>query len=1151
MLRVSLILLFFISTSVALNAQTEEKCRWIKQFDQPVVLDSLTVYPESINIKSPETGIKYDFQLGTNTITIPNQGIDSVLVCFKTLPFDLHTPKARKSLNIYDSTALFKDAVLYQQALALPKREEFISTENITKTGSITRGVSFGNRQDVFVNSTLNLQMEGKLTDNVNLRAVITDRNVPFQPEGNTQQLQDFDNVFIELYNDNFKLKAGDVVLKNKASNFLRYYKNVQGAQFNVKYDLPGGFKAETTLAGSVAKGRFASITIDPIEGVLGPYRVRGPQNERFIILLAGSEKVFVDGNQLIRGYDNDYVIDYNLGEITFTNKVLITQFTRIRVDYEFSDQNFTRSIFQASHYQENENLGFAFNYYNEKDNKNQPLAFDLNNEEKRILANAGDQLDQAFTTRVDSMAYTADLILYRKTTGTDADNNTFNIFQHSTNPDSAFFNVQFSELGAGLGNYVLLSTTANGRIYEWVPPVNGVPQGNFEPISVLNAPNQKSMVTLGGHAKLNQYDKLEAEVAFSKNDLNLFSEMDADDDAGTAFKLIHRSVDRPLGFAPEYKFNSEVSFEYNSESFSFIDRLRYIEFDRDWSFNPTDLTQSAAEHIFNARLNLSKDNSNSFDYRLVRRKRGDALGVNGYQHHINFSKSLGRVQANLDAYFMNNDQVTIKSEWNRMKLDLAYRSKWFIPGYRYQQDRNEVRNQTDQTVVSTAMNFSEHSFYIKNSDTLKTTYGIDYRVREDRLPINGVLVDNNQSQTWNAFFRTNIDNTNQLNLLFTYRNLENLNETGINRNDETIMGRIDWTGSFFDRIISSELSYNLSNSRELRREFVFIQVPTGQGTHTWRDDNGDGVQDLNEFYIAINPDEKNYAKIFVPTSTFEEAFNTIISYRFNLRFPRTWRKESGFRKFVSHFSNATSWSLNSKITDDDLGSRILPISVADEFTLALNESFRSTLFFNRSNTKFGADVGIVRLENKQLLLNGFERRANKDLRTHARWNINRTLNLDVNYIRGDRGNSSNVLNQRNYQIEQTTVQPSISWQPLNTFRFTGKLSLKDKQNILQEGAGENATLKELELNMRFSKASKTTISSVVKFVSIDFTGIENSPVGYELLEALRPGDNLTWNLNWQQKLGKGLQLILRYDGRKSADSPAVHLGRVQVSALF
>ncbi|HEY9117441.1 MAG TPA: hypothetical protein VIN11_06425, partial [Roseivirga sp.] len=718
------------------------------------ILDSLTVFPESIKVVAPDSSVEFSFNLSTNSISFQSIRFDSVRVCYQTLPFDIHSKRANKTLDIYDSSALFKDAILYQQALAIPKREEIISTENIYKTGSISRGVSFGNRQDVFVNSTLNLQMEGQLTENVNLRAVITDRNVPFQPEGNTQQIQDFDNVFIELYRDDrWRLRGGDVVLQNGASNFLRYYKNVQGAQFNSIYQLPGGFQAETTVAGSVAKGRFASVSVDPIEGVLGPYRVRGPNNEPFIIILAGSEKVFIDGEQMARGFDNDYVIDYNLGEITFTNNVLITKFTRIRVDYEFSDQNYSRSIIQASHYQRNEKLNFAFNYYSEKDNRNQPLLFDLTQEEKLILANAGDDLDNAFTTRVDSVDYNADLILYRKTIGRDAQNIDYEIFQYSTNPDSAFFDVRFSEVGQGNGNYRLRNTTANGRIYDWIAPVGGQAQGNYEPIAILNAPNQKSMITLAGGVQLNSTDDIQAEVAFSKNDINLYSELDSDDDNGLAYKVIHQTKNREVSFAPKYKFNSTLSYEYNSESFSFIDRLRYIEFDRDWSYNPAEFNQNFTENIFNAGFDLNKNANNNLSYQLVGRKRGEA--VDGFQHYLKLAKYFGPFLLKADAYMMKNEQTILSAEWNRLNMDISYRSKWFIPGYRYREDRNSVVNRLNQGVVRSAMNFQEHTFYLKNSDTLKTTYGIDFQQREDRLPINGELLNNNRAQTYNAFFRT------------------------------------------------------------------------------------------------------------------------------------------------------------------------------------------------------------------------------------------------------------------------------------------------------------------------------------------------------------------------------------------------------------
>lgn len=1147
MLRGCTVSLLLLLACLGVEAQENgEKCRWVNTHGRAEILDSLTVIPESIKVNG---NLKFDFQLSQNRITILDTNLDSVRVCYRTLPYDLHTGYAKRTLDIYDSSALFKDAIRYQQTLALPKREEIVGTDNIQKTGSITRGISFGNRQDVFVNSSLNLQMEGQLTDNVNLRAVITDRTVPFQPEGNTQQLQDFDNIYIQLYNDNWSLTAGDVVLRNGESNFLRYYKNVQGAQFRTSYEMNGGFKAETTLAASVAKGRFNSTTVEPIEGVLGPYRVRGPNNERFIIIIAGSERVFVDGQQLTRGFNNDYVIDYNLGEITFTNKVLITQFSRIRVDFEFSDRNYTRSILQASHYQSNDKLNFALNYYREKDNRNQPLAFDLSDEEKLILANVGDDLDRAFTTRVDSLGYTPDLVLYRKTEGMDNLGNIYDIFQYSTNPDSAHFAVQYTEVGQGMGNYVLINATANGRIYEWVAPINGELQGNYEPVTRLNAPNQRQMFTAAGGIKLNGYDALNVEVATTVNDVNLFSELDAEDDNGFAYKAIYESKQRPVQGLGDYKFNSLISYEFNNKYFSFIDRVRYIEFDRDWSFNPLEITENFAENIFNANFSLARNRLNKLDYKLVRRKRGNA--VDGFQHVLTGSKELSRFLLQTDLFIMDNDQQVTSSEWTRWNTDISLRTKWFIPGYRYRLDRNAVKNQLDGSVVRSAMNFSEHSFYVKNSDTLRTVYGIDYRLREDRLPMNGVLIDNNRSETWNAFFRTQIDGTQNINVLFTYRNLENLNVEGADRNNETVMGRIDWTGTFWERAVQSELSYNLSNSRELRREFIFIQVPNGEGTHTWRDDNGDGVQDLNEFYLAVNADEKNYAKIFVPTDSYEEAFNTNITYRLRARFPGEWREASGLKKLLSRLSNNTAWTLNSKITDDDLTTRLLPLSVGDDQLLSTRETFRSTLFYNRSNAAFAADLGIAQAQNRQLLTNGFEGFGNQDIQAHIRWKINRRANLDLTYVDQERTSNSDVLTQRNYVVTGDSYQPSISWQPNNRFRFTTGFTLKEKENMSQDATGEKSNIREILMDFRYSKAARTSLSGTVKLINIDFTGEQNSPVGYELLEALRPGRNYTWNLNWQQKLGKGLQLSLRYDGRKSGDRSTIHVGRVQVSALF
>ncbi|MGX7835650.1 hypothetical protein ACWKSR_10920, partial [Campylobacter fetus subsp. venerealis] len=97
----------------------------------------------------------------------------------------------------------------------------------------------------------------------------------------------------------------------------------------------------------------------------------------------------------------------------------------------------------------------------------------------------------------------------------------------------------------------------------------------------------------------------------------------------------------------------------------------------------------------------------------------------------------------------------------------------------------------------------------------------------------------------------------------------------------------------------------------------------------------------------------------------------------------------------------------------------------------------------------------------------------------------------------------------------------------------------------------EKARLHQTGVDLRFARAVKTTLTGNLKLIQINYNGVANSPVGYEMLQALTPGTNVTWNVNWLQKIGEGLQLNLVYEGRNSQGlDRIVHVGRMQVSAL-
>lgn len=1156
MLRGSLfITIYIIFLAGSLEAQDIRKCLWLPLTSDSVLLDTLSVLPASIKVNEM---IPFTYNLSSGHIRfsqVPNKP-DSIQICFTALPFSLHKKVQNRDLAIYDSSAFFEDArTRYGEGL-FGERSQIFPSEGLSKNGSISRGISFGNTQDVFVNSALNLQLDGKLTDDINIRAAITDQNIPFQPDGNTQQLQEFDKVFIQFYNDNASLTAGDIVLKNKPSNFLRYYKNVQGGQFTANYNAFKNSPAESEASISIAKGKFASELIEVREGVLGPYKLQGAQNEPFVIVLANSEKVYLDGQLLERGFNYDYTIDYNLGEITFTTKVLITAFSRVRVDFEYSDRNYSRTILSGNHYQTIGKVKLFTNYYSEKDNANRPLTFDLSNEEKLYLSSIGDDLSKAVISGVDSTTFNPNVILYKKI---DTPYHDSPVYVFSTNPDSALFDVSFSDVGQGNGNYRLTNRSVNGRIYEWIPPLNGTPQGRFEPVIAVPTPSQKQMFTVGGEVAVTSYETVFSEMAVSDNDVNLYSDENSSDNSGFAYKGGIISKDRPVKFLKGYKWIAEIDYEFNEKTFQPVDRFRYIEFDRNWNFVPPDTATVFNENIFNVTVGIMEDRENLVKYRMTKRKRGEA--IDGYQHQADLAQSVGRFSLAASLFYLDSKSQNTISDWKKMNASVAYNSKIFVPGYQYTIEQNEIRSLANDSIVDKIsglpipLNFYAHTVFLRSNDSLATRFNLNHTIREDKEPFGGILNTNSKSRTTNFLIESNAIKNNDLSLTFTYRVLENLNETPINRIEETVMGRVDWFADLLKNHVRSELTYSIANAQEPRREFVFLRVPTGEGTHTWRDENGDQIQDITEFYEAINSDERNFVKIFVPTDEYILAYSSNLNYRLNFSMPRTWASHGGIRTFLSRFSNVSAWSIDKKHTDKKASARFLPFSnaIEDDNLLAIRETLRSALFYNRSNPKFGMDVSMFLSERKELLTNGFDTRKNNEYQINSRFNIRRNYNLRMGATQGMLYSASDFLEGRNFQIEFYELAPEFDWLPGKNFRLTTRYNYTSKETVKQEEGNSDgdATINSFGLEGRFNQVAKRTLSFGLKYINIDFNGEENTPLGYELLEALRPGDNYSWNLNLQQRVAEGLQISINYEGRKSTNQDIIHIGRMQVSALF
>jgi len=1136
----SLLFIFFFYEGRAQDINFN--CKWVISSANRVLLDSITVETGSVIV----LGHQLKYQLQFNILVFDENQLvpDSLFVCYRRISKVIFDPIKQRSLSQYETVGNQNYLPQIKENESFTK-SSIIDTPGLYKTGTISRAITVGNQQNLFVNSTLNLQMEGKLTDDLNLRAVITDQNIPYQPDGNTQQIRDFDRVLIELQNNKLNVTGGDIVLSSiqDQNYFLKYYKNQQGFQITYQ-DQIGKFNSKTKASIAGAKGKFASISIEPLEGIQGPYRLRGIQNEKFIIVLANTERVFIDGKLMNRGFDNDYIIDYNLGEITFNPKVLINRFTRIRVDFEYTQQNYLRSIQFFSEQISNDKLFFSVDYYRERDNERQPLAFEFLQSKVQTLQLVGDNAKESFISGVDSLGFSAQQIRYARRE-ISIDNQIIEYFEYSIEPLEALYSLSFSNVGNGNGNYRRISGSQNGTIYEWLAPINNVKQGDYEPIIEVILPNSKQMLVTRADINLSPFIKVIQEVAASDQDQNLYSDLNDSDNQGWA-SITHLVLkDKPVfEFS---KFSAVGSLEYNNRNFRPIDRFRYIEFDRDWNYlNPFDSIPQD-ELIVSASAELTKNIENFVSYRADLRKRGDAL--NGTQQTLKLAKRVGSLYYLGNHFLLSSEQQFNQAKWMRSYSELGFDLQKSNIAYFFEIDQNVVRNQNREINFS-AMHFQQQGILLQHGDSSEYKWMSKVSFREDQLPVLGVLEDYTSAWQIEQQFATPSHHSQQFSFTGIYRTVAE--SIASNQEDQSLQGQLVANNRIGKNLIKSRLNYTIQNARELQRNFVYTLVGAGQGTHTWRDENGDGVTDLNEFYEAINSDERNYAKFFIPTDQYINAYQMRYMQTIDASFPSSWRNATGWQSLLSRFSTNLNLNLQHKTIADSWLQRVTPYASISEENLISQQNFaRYSLFYNRSTGKVGLSTAWQSRANKQLNQNGFELTAIDQWENTVRWTISKFYLLNLNFQNGVRLQESDFLLSRNFRIHQSSIKTEFSWQPSINFRVASCYLIQQKQNTLTELTAENSLMHDLGFMGYWTRKSLGVASLGLNLINFNFRGDPNSYLGYILLDGLQPGNNARVNLNWQQSLKNGLQLTIQYFGRKSESSPLIHSGTMQLTAFF
>ena len=1115
-----------------------------------VQLDSLSVIPDSFEAfypnKQPVPDSLFILKYAEGWFLATPQLIsltDSILVKFRVFSINLSTPYQHKDpgFNVIDPLSKPRLYTLKETINPFNTRESSLNT-----SGNLSRGIQIGNNQDASLNSNLNLQLSGKINQQFQIEAQLSDSNIPVQPEGNTQQIQDFDRFYIRIFSPETQLLAGDFVLDSPTGYFMRMNRNIQGVQIQSSIPLAtknkSSLKTRTTAA--VVKGKFYRMPLAGIEGNQGPYRLFGKEGEQYIQIIAGSEKVYIDGSLLNRGESADYVINYNTAELSFTPRNLITKDKRIIVQFEYTERSYSRFLIASDNKWTSNNGDIYFNIYSESDAKNQSLLQELNADHKSLLASIGDELNKAQVNNYYETDFMNDRVLYKKTDTLVNGISYHNILIYSTHPDSARFQAGFSFVGENRGNYMPVSSGANGQVYEWLPPVDETPQGSYKPITKLITPQNKQVYSLGTHQKIGEKMSLNAELSFTSNDLNTFSNLDSKDDNGMG---INMRIDRKdwLNNENTLSLTSFVAYRRSGKQFDPLEKYRAVEFERDWNLHEGIIQET--ENLIETGLRLTgKDSLNaqynfeylnySSRYSAYRQNTSGQIKKRGFS--VNWTGSLLNSSDQFrDTRFVRHN-IRLSKEWKHVAISLKEKheaNQW-------------SQNQKNQYLPG-SFRFQEWHMELFNPKSEGLPWFIKVLNRSDYLPDSTGLVLDNQAWESSAGLNLRGKSGQATRLSVNLRTLENKTAGNTDpSNDQSMTIRAEKRFQLARAALVSRSFYEIGSGLERKQDFYYLEVAPGQGYYTWTDYNNNNIKELDEFEPAVFSDQARFIRVFRPGNEYVPVYTNRFTQTISLNPGRLLKSDTVKGQFLKLINNQFSLSANRRTSRTDLISNMNPFLWQDSLLVSLQSQIRNLLSFDAESQKIGFDYIFQKSENQNLMSYGTDYRVNQSHLLVSRFHPLDPVWANNKTERGNSQYESSFFQSRNYQLAFWRNDFSLIIEAGDQIRFNMNWKWSSEESLNgPEALSENR----IELGSDYQMPDKGLIHVDLQYIHLDFNGKANSPLGYVMLKGFRPGHNGMANISIRRKLNEVIQLDLFYSARISQGSSIIHTGNISIRAIF
>lgn len=1025
----------------------------------------------------------------------------------------------------------------------------------LQKRGSIVRGINIGSNRDLALNSGLNLELSGHLNENMEIVAALTDESTPIQPQGNTQTLDEIDRVFVQFKSPFLTGTVGDIYYETGGTRFGNIKRKLQGITLT---GTVGAHRLE--LTGATTRGLVRRQTFIGREGNQGPYQLTGNNGEREIIVLAGTEQVWLNGEKLTRGESNDYVIEYGNGELSFTNRRLITGDSRIEVDFEYfpANRRFNRDDYGAAYtWQPNEDATVTLRYFREKDNTSRLTGREggFTSEERAALAAAGDDPLKAFVDGAQKVEAGKGTYVKSDTTFQDS---VWTIYRY-VGTGAGDYTVSFSFVGKRNGAYV------RDRLgqYRWTGPQSG----DYMPVKLLPLPQDHQSAQLVWKQDLTENINVRGEYAVSRFDANTLARGGGTlRDGQAAFVALQAGPVEARLFGVNWgQFSADMQATYVDDRFRSPDRLNAADYQRYWNILGD-----------NGRATDEKSWQLTFRYVPVKplswRVNGGWLDKGAQStRRLNSALTLKRGAAGSGfvkwTTLNSTDRLeNIDNIWQRLNVSYGYDLYGWEPRllYDFEHRKNEKGAllsgflYEDAGMRLAALKGGLLRGYVEWRDRRDRVYDVEgngalipqagTRTGKLHLTLQGLKqtsvvldVQHRQKRFEDHFKNIQVDT---LKLLYADAAVQDTvwrdSETNL---AELRVGHARWKNAF-----KASLRYRVSTDQTALREKVYVKVDPGRGTLRYDEDLKEYVPDPDGDYVLF----------ILSSGRFEPVTRLEAAVRLNYDGAGYWKRPAGtWQKMWAALSGVTYLRV-----DESTKERRL----ADIYLLKLNR-------FQGAQTLRGAmvydqDIYIMKrnralnfrlqfryrddLSNQFLDATDNESRLNVEKAARVDWRIMPTLKTrsEWRYRNVSRINPASPKRDRAISglsfTENVTARIVGGWEWRMDAEYGNERNRTDRYPMRLWYARVKP-----QINYTLPGTARMTLDYEYQTVKVTDNPFDLA-VPYEMARGRKEGVSQRWQARFEYNISRNILINVTYTGRDEAGfKKVIHTGQAEVRAYF